>query len=258
LRKPGLVVALSGIDSSGKSTQRERLVEALRRSGYAPVTLWTRPGYTPGLEALKHFSRALRGRGRARDERVSGAPGRYPRRAANLGSPLRRRLWLAAALLDLLWWYGVRVRLWKILGRAVVCDRYLLDCLVDFRVNFPDDPVERGLLWRWLARISPRPDAAFCLMIPTALSLERSRGKARFHREGADVLERRRLQYLAASEELRVRVLEGTQGVDAIAGVMELELARALAGAGPGAGRSDPAEAVEEVATAVVASRGAR
>ncbi|MDA2912109.1 hypothetical protein MYX04_14415, partial [Nitrospiraceae bacterium AH_259_D15_M11_P09] len=55
--------------------------------------------------------------------------------------PAIRRLWVILALLDLLRIYGVQVRLWQILGRPVLCDRYVWDSWLDLAINFPDDRV---------------------------------------------------------------------------------------------------------------------
>ncbi len=217
MNRQGLVVALSGVDSSGKSTQRDLLIEALRSRGWAPVSVWTRAGYTSGLKAARRVAGALTGRRKSARGEVSEAPGRYPRRAANLGHPIKRRLWLTAALLDLIRVYAVQVRLLRARGRAVVCDRYLLDCLVDFRVNFPDDRVEEWLLCRLLRRLAVRPDAAFCLLVPAEVSAQRSRDKSRFHWESADDLERRRAAYRSLADELGVRVLDGERPAAEIA-----------------------------------------
>lgn len=228
-----MVVALSGIASSGKSTQRQRLEAWLSDRGSEPVSIWSRAGYSPGLKRrLKHplrrVVRILKGRRGAQREGVSAKPGRYPRRASSLPNPVVRRLWLTSALLDLLWLYAVRIRLLRAVGRAVICDRYLLDCLVDFRVNFPDDHVERSPLFRLLRRLAVRPDAAFCLLVPVEESMRRSRNKARYNWETREVLEARHAAYRAASDELGVVALDGTRSVAEIAAAMEDTVRRAL------------------------------
>ena len=155
----GGLIALSGVDCGGKSTQRDLLVQALRAWGARPVLVYLRPGYTPGLRALKSFlHRGRKDRARTGE---AGRTGRYPRRAENLAHPLIRWLWVQTALADLLWQSAVRMRLWRARGRVVVCNRYLLDALVDFRVNFPAERVERRWLCRALRRFARRPDAAF-------------------------------------------------------------------------------------------------
>jgi thymidylate kinase len=230
------VIALSGVDCAGKSTQRDLLLGHLCALGHEPRTLWTRAGYTPGLETLKRALGFLRGRGKAPRQGISDRPGRYPRRAANLGHPLRRRLWLTAALLDLLWTYGLRIRSWRARGRVVLCDRYLLDCLVDLRVNFPDDRVEERWLCRLLRRVSVRPDAAFCLLVPPGETLARARAKARFHWETPEDLEARWRAYEALAQELAVQPLDGCRPAAEIAQAIQ----RGLAGCLPGAPGTPP------------------
>lgn len=229
-------MALSGVDCAGKSTQRDLLVEALRSSGRELVTVYTRPGYTPGLRAIKSAARALRGGKRTARDGVSSDPSRYPRRAANLPGPIGRWLWLTAALLDLLLLYAVRIRLWRARGRAVLCNRYLLDALVDFRVNFPADEVEKRWLCRLVRRFAARPDAAFCLLIPAEQSMERARAKARFHWETLDVLEERWREYRSLCAELEVQVLDGGRPVDELARAIQERVAEV-----PRADRAAPA-----------------
>lgn len=227
MRRRGVVVALSGIDSSGKSTQRERLVELLSSRGQPPVTVWSRPGYGPGLKRrvkylLRRVRRLLSGRRRgARRKRVNERPGEYPRRASSLPNSFLRRLWITSAIVDLLWLYAVRIRLHRAAGRDVICDRYLLDCSVDFRVNFPDDRVEDRLLHRLLKQLAVRPDAAFCLLVPVEESMRRSRDKDRYHWETREVLEARHAAYRSASAEQGVAVLDGTRSVDDLAAEIE-------------------------------------
>ena len=211
----GLVIALSGVDCAGKSTQRDALMELLRSRGWSPASLYMRAGYTPGLRALKNALRLGRARKREPERNgVSEAPILYPRRAGTLGHP---RLWLTSALLDLLFQHCIRIRWMRARGRAVVCNRHLLDSLVDFRVNFPELHVERWLLCRLLMRLAVRPDAAFCLVIPAERTLLRAREKSRFHWETLEVLEQRLCEYTALAGELGVEELDGTRAVDDIA-----------------------------------------
>ena len=124
-----LLICLSGIESSGKSTQLERLMETARGEGRRPIYLWTRPGYTRNLEAAKRLARRLMGAGgRGKNAKAADrAPRSYPRRAEGFRHSLHRQLWLALALLDLIWVYGFQIRFWRASGRTVICDRYLWD-----------------------------------------------------------------------------------------------------------------------------------
>lgn len=214
----GLIIALSGIDSSGKSTQREQLADALRARGAEPVFVWTRPGYGRRTRVLKRTYRRLRrgatkpfaANATARSERSSKGKNRYPRRAENLPNPVVRRLWLTMALADLLWVYVVQVRWLRARGRAVICDRYLTDALVDFRVYFPDDAVEQRLLGRLLLHFAARPDVAVCLLVPAEESQKRSQLRERKHQDELDVLKVRIGHYRQVCAELGTTVVDGT------------------------------------------------
>jgi thymidylate kinase len=229
LSRRGIVVALSGVDCAGKSTQCELLMENLRALGYEPARVWTRAGYTPGLEAVKGLLRRLKGRKPRERAGVSEVPSQYPRRAANLPNRFQRWLWVTSALLDLLWVYAVQLRVWRTSGGAVLCDRYLLDCLVDFRVNFPEDRIEDRLLCRLLRRVAVRPDVAICMLVPAEQTMERSRGKQRFHWETLDVLQQRYEQYRDLSAQLGILVLDGARPSAEIADTIKGRIEDALA-----------------------------
>ena len=112
----GLLITFSGIDGAGKSTQIDLLMDHLRRQGRKPIYVWTRGGYTPLFEGLKTLLRRLPGR-------AVPPPGHNPQREQTCRKGWVRRRWLIAALLDLLWRLGVRVRWWRRRGQTVVCDR---------------------------------------------------------------------------------------------------------------------------------------
>lgn len=209
--KTGRLIVFSGLDGAGKSTQIRLLMDRLEAEGRKPVCLWTRGGYTSGFRLLKSALRHLSG-GRALPE-----AGHTPRRERAFSSPALRRAWLGLAMLDLLRVYAVQVRfrVWR--GRTVVCDRYLWDTLVDFRLNFPQEPVERSFLWRALRKLTPRPDSAFLMLIPVEESVRRSDIKGEPFRDSSEVLGRRLGQYEALAKEGHWHVLDGRRAAHDIA-----------------------------------------
>ncbi|MBK1646833.1 hypothetical protein CKO25_19785 [Thiocapsa imhoffii] len=94
-----------------------------------------------------------------------------------MGRPKVARLWLRIAILDLVLYWSLYLRLQQFLGRVVICDRYIDDTRLDFRRNFPTIAFERMLLWRVLEWVTPTPDAAFLLWVPVDESLRRSKEK---------------------------------------------------------------------------------
>lgn len=208
----GILIVFSGLDGAGKSTQIERLAERLRREGHNPLVIWTRGGYTPLFSAVKAALRRL-SRGRA----VPPAGPSQQRKEA-MARPGTRRLWLALAMLDLLWVYGVQVRSQRWRGHAVICDRYLADSELDFRLNFPQERFDRSLLWRLLVWATPRPDISFLLLIPVEESMRRAQLKHEPFPTPPDVLaERLRGYETLASRGLWRYVLDGGRPLDELA-----------------------------------------
>ena len=185
------VIAIGGMDRAGKSTAREALMAHLEARGYEPVYRWSRIGYTWRIERAKRLLRRVWGK-RARH---ADAPRSYPQRAERMRSPWKRRLWTTLALLDLLWEYAITGRMFRARGMALVCDRWICDALVDCRVNFPDDRLEKRLVWQLMTKLALRPDASFLLLISADESLRRAHESGRRHVEPREVLEARLLEY---------------------------------------------------------------
>lgn len=208
----GLLVVFSGLDGAGKSTQIDRLAAHLHGQGRPPVIYWTRGGYTPLFSAAKAALRRL-----SRGHAVPQA-GPSVERDQAMARPGVQRLWLALAMLDLLWIYGVQVRWQRWRGRAVICDRYLGDTEIDFRLNFPQQRLDRWPLWRLLRRATPQPDASFLLLIPVDESLRRSRLKDEPFPAPPDLLARRLHWYEALAGQGTWRhVLDGRRPADVLA-----------------------------------------
>lgn len=212
----GALIAFSGIDSAGKSTQIELLTRRLRNHAIDPVVVWTRGGYTENVNRLKSLARALSGK-KGAGSHASHSDHEYPHRASTLPNRPRRLLWLVLAMLDLIWIYGIQFRWMRRQGRTIICDRYLWDTQVDFRVNFPEESIERWLLWKILAGIAPKPDAAFFLLVPIDTSLERAAQKERRHQEEPGILLLRLHEYEKLAQASGWPMLDGQYSPESLA-----------------------------------------
>lgn len=205
-----MLIAFSGLDGAGKSTQIELLLKDFRARGAAPVFLWARGGYTPLFNWVKTLIRKMTG------GKALPPSGRSQARNRSFSKPWVRYLWLQMALFDLVLTYGIRVRWWLATGKTVVCDRYIWDTLIDFRLNFPNNPIEKYWLWRLLKKVAPIPSVSFLMIIPVSESLRRSELKAEPFPDSADVLSKRREMYLSMTGSAKWILLDGTKTIEEV------------------------------------------
>ena len=215
----GSLITFGGLDGAGKSTQIALLTDYLVQGGREPVYIWTRGGYTSVLQGLKTLSRRFLSR------RLPPS-GNSPQRSYAFSQGWVRRLWLSLALLDLLWVYGVQIRWHRYRGRIVLCDRYLWDTAIDFRLNFPQEKLDHYWLWRLLRRISPQPEASFLMLLPVEESVRRSEIKGEPFPDPPEVLRRRLAYYQDLIPRVPFHVLDGSQPITTLFNQILLDLAQ--------------------------------
>ncbi len=198
----GKLIVFSGLDGAGKSTQIEILVDYLCSKGRLPKFIWTRGGYTSLFNGLKNLLRKLMG-GRV------PPPGRNEKRERVIRSKRVQKFWLIIALLDLLRVYAFQIRFWLWFGKIVICDRYLIDTLIDFKINFTNQNVERWSLYKLLLWTSPRPDISFLMLIPVEEAIKRSGQKDEPFPDSPEILAKRLGMYKELLGDKNWIVLDG-------------------------------------------------
>lgn len=156
-----VIVTISGIDCSGKSTQLECLQSRLAEHGVEATPFWFRPGYSDELDALRASVRKFRPQLLPRAE---GTQAQARERAFE--KPHVRASWLIMAIADICLQYGLKLRAKRMAGKTVLCDRYLFDARLDLELRFPEMRLTIERTFRWVERFMPRPDHAFLLMLP--------------------------------------------------------------------------------------------
>lgn len=233
----GAVVALSGLDGAGKSSQAAALQETLERLGYEAIVVRTRITWddslwavatpikrllTPPLRLLTS-SRSLQPTRRpppAREQPLAherdddsenwvhdGQATHDPVTSVREASPLLTSLWtlmitLANASSQ---WKLMRRQLLR--GGIVICDRYTLDSIVELRYSYGKELSFRAARAA-LRRLYPTPVRAYFLDVPPRAALER---KGEW---GLRWLTEHRHLYLEECERLGVRLLDGERPRD--------------------------------------------
>src|SRR5947209_5058087 len=159
-RQNAMLIALSGVDGSGKSTQACALRDALAAEHVRSRIVWTRIGDTPLLRLL-HAART-------RYEQSKGTT--TQRTFSRTG--WRLVLWAIVAGADYAAWLQyVRWRLWR--GDVVIADRYLCDFEVELSIRLHKEQRLAALLLWALPALAPKPRRAYLLRLDPALSRER-------------------------------------------------------------------------------------
>ena len=162
-----MLITFSGIDSSGKTTQINNVVDYYSNNGNKIKVIWSRGGYTPLFNSLKYVLRRIM-------PNSIPKPGESNHRDKTLNKKWVRLIWLEIALFDMIILYCCYFRLLKMFGYTIIADRYLWDTYIDFKLKFEKEDFETFLLWKILLYLSPTPDLSFILTIPVEQSLRRS------------------------------------------------------------------------------------
>ena len=180
----GTFIVFSGLDCSGKSTQIEFLRKEFSDREKNNLVFWSRGGYTPGFQKLKDLLRFVSGKNLPK-------PGFTPQRKKALSNPVIRSVWLTIALLDLIFYYSVYLRIKYALNYNIICDRYIMDTNIDFILAYPQNKTENLLLWKFLKLTAMRPDFHFVSTIPVNETLIRSKNKFEPYPDSPETLKKR-------------------------------------------------------------------
>lgn len=207
----GAVVAFSGLDGSGKSTQAAALAEALGRLGWETERVWVPLGSSESLQRLARVGKRVLRRHDDGQERLLWNPGGA---AEDRGRAIETAaaVWstagtVANGIAHLRFAAAAAAR-----GKVVVFDRYVLDTIVHLRFTYGGVP--HPLQERLVRALSPRPVASYLLDLDPEAAHERKqdwdlnvlRAQAALYRSEHRGLGVRRLDAARPADELAAEI----------------------------------------------------
>jgi thymidylate kinase len=202
------MISFSGIDCAGKTTQIELLEQYYLAHGQKVKRIWARGRCTPGVVLIKNIVRT--------DKNLDEA-GKKEYREQIHKSSKKRRLLLIASILDLYWYFGLYYRLLNIFHKNLICDRYLWDSYIDFKVDYSEFNFEKWIIWKQLPGFVLKPKVSFMFIIPPEESIRRGIQKKE---AGLQTLEQKREKINQYMQLVKVgkwtNVIEGMRDIDDI------------------------------------------
>jgi thymidylate kinase len=215
----GAVIAFSGLDGAGKSSQAAALRDTLDLLGYDAIVVRTRITWDDWLWTVARpikrlVGLPLRGWSRARSALGASEPPAHERHDDAPAHDPVTRVREASSILTDLWTLTIVVAnassQWRLMhrqllrGGIVICDRYTLDSIVALRYSYGSERPLRAARMA-LSRLYPTPVRAYLIDVLPETAL------ARKGEWGIAWLTRHRELYLEECESLGVRVLDGEQ-----------------------------------------------
>lgn len=223
-------MTLSGLDGAGKSSQAQRLCEALREHGVDAVVEWMPVAYNPTVDRVKALGNAVLGRVGLRSSEVPADPSAPEGRSTSGGagkalvrrSALARQVWTTfIAIMNVVaHWRSVLAHTRN--GRVVVFDRYTLDSFVRMHAWYEELGSVRFPFWL-IRTLSPRPVRSYLLDVPAETAFARKP-----EQWDLDQLRRQAALYRRGCDELGVRRLDGERAVEELAAEIAADVSAAL------------------------------
>jgi dTMP kinase len=202
----GNLIAICGVDGSGKTTQVELLSKYLASRGVKFKCLWFR--WTVFLSySLLALCRLL---GYTKWRTVSKSNIRYAERSFYRSRALAR-LWPWLFTLDVFIYSFFQIKVRRVLGYIILCDRFIPDIIVDMMCETRDYQLPKRLVGRLLLSLIPKNSKLIVMDVAENIAYSRKNDVP-----SLDYLKERRKLYLALAKTLSIPVINGEEDINKI------------------------------------------
>lgn len=213
------LICFTGMDGSGKTTLAKYLVEVMSQEGSQYKYVYGR--LEPFI--LKTFIMMgrkifLKGKDMFEDYREYS----NTKRDAIKQHPFLFAFYKYLLLFDYSLQLLFRVRLPLMLGKNIICDRYVYDTVItDLSVDMNLSSSEIRKLIRRFFYLAPKPDLAFLIDLSEEIAFQRKNDTP-----SIEYLKERRMIYLDVEREEGMVVLDGSRSLDELKGIIQGEVFR--------------------------------
>lgn len=192
-----LIIIFTGIDGSGKTTISKALVNRLKSSNIETDYLWW---FEAENSLFRRFLRMVSGKKLKKQSKDTNR--KLPE------SSFITTLYQCMVLLDYQRQTLFHVWMRSILGKTIVCDRYIYDIVISFAMEFGYTREQAKGMLLFLSRISPKPDITFYVDVPVEIAIVRKKDMISI--EHHNELRKWYLDIVAKD----MRMLDGTKSID--------------------------------------------
>jgi dTMP kinase len=198
LSRKRIFVCFTGMDGTGKTSHATKLVDRFKSMGVPCQYVWyglmTRLSYP-----LMAFIYLVTGGYRRKDYHKS---------------KILKRIWNYIVILDFLYLYPSKIKFHLLIGKNVICDRYVYDWMADLMY----DGLYNERASKILLKLIPKPDLVFMLDIPEVVSNSRKDDtKDAVNIKDSDnavgYLRIHRKNYLKIANSLNIPVIDATKEI---------------------------------------------
>jgi len=200
------VIAICGIDGSGKTTQIKLLEKYLKRRGFKVKRVWLR--WTAFLSYP--FLALCRLLGYTKWKTISRSNVRYVERRFYMNRALAR-LWPWLFTLDTFIHSTFKIEARRILGYTILCDRFIPDIIVDLICETRDYQLPNRLVGRLLLSLIHKDSKLVIMDVDEVTAYNR-----KYDIPSIDYIKERRKLYLTLAKALGMPIINGKREVNKV------------------------------------------